>query len=124
MVGSITKISFFVLALLFGTAFTLIAQDAKPSNTVTLRVDGVSRQVATGKDTVRELLHQEKVNLNAHDRCEPSPGTPIVNGMTITITRVTCETLPNACPSHSPPHPLGCPLVGHAHRGAKRASRR
>lgn len=58
---------------------------------VTLRVDGTVRQVATQKETVQTLLHQEKIVLNDHDLCEPATSAPVVDGMTVTVHRVTYE---------------------------------
>ncbi|HEY3377321.1 MAG TPA: ubiquitin-like domain-containing protein, partial [Armatimonadota bacterium] len=84
------------VALTLGTTLTLIAQDPPAAKTVTLRVDGTQRQVVTVKPTVQTVLHQEHLNLNTNDRCEPPISTTVTDGMTITITRVTCELLVRA----------------------------
>lgn len=72
---------------------TLIAQDAPPPKTVTIHVDGTTRQVTTVKETVQTLLHQEQIVLVQHDRCEPTLTAPVTHGMTLTITRVRMEII-------------------------------
>lgn len=84
---------FISLALFLGTTLTLIAQDAQPPKTVTLCVDGTVRQVATLKETVQTVLHQEGIGLNTHDRIDPDITATVEDGMTIVITRVTCEKI-------------------------------
>ena len=83
----------FTLALTLGTTLTVTAQDTQLSKMVMLCVDGQQRQVSTQKVTVQTLLHQEGIMLNTYDRCEPPITTAITEGMTITIIRVTCETV-------------------------------
>lgn len=77
------------------TTLTLIAQDtpAPTPKTVMLRVAGVNRQVVTTGDTVQAVLHQEKITLNSHDKIEPAVTTPISDGMTVTVYRVTFEII-------------------------------
>ena len=89
----IPRVLVFAFALTLGTTLTVIAQDTQilTSKVVTVLVDGTVRQVTTTKDTVQTLLHQEGIGLNDLDRCEPQGNTPVVNGMTIAITRVRCE---------------------------------
>ncbi|MHB9133207.1 MAG: G5 and 3D domain-containing protein [Armatimonadota bacterium] len=83
----------FAIALTLGTALTLQAQNmhnpTQPTKTVLLRVDGTVRKVATAKETVQTLLHQEKVILKDHDLVEPVLATAISEGMTVTVHRVT-----------------------------------
>jgi 3D (Asp-Asp-Asp) domain-containing protein len=87
----------FTLAFALTSTFALTAQDtslsAPQKNTVTIRVDGTERTVTTQKDTVQTLLHQEFIALNEHDRCVPALHEPVVDGMTVTITRVTKEVV-------------------------------
>ncbi len=92
----IQRIVAFSLSLTLGTTFSLLAQDSKTpgisAKMVILCVDGTVRQVTTQQETVLAFLHQEKLVLNPLDLCDPSPATPIVDGMTVTITRVTFTT--------------------------------
>lgn len=81
----------FTLALTFGTTLTLTAQDTPTAKLVTLQADGEQRQVTTFKTTVQTLLHQEGLALRTYDRCEPPIEAAITDGMTVTVTRVTCE---------------------------------
>lgn len=93
----IRRILVFTLSLTLGTTLTLIAQNTKPptisTKTVIVHVDGTVREVSTQKDTVQTLLHQEGITLNPHDLCEPPPTASVVEGMTVTVTRVTFETI-------------------------------
>ncbi|MHB9025967.1 MAG: ubiquitin-like domain-containing protein, partial [Armatimonadota bacterium] len=86
-----------IVALILGTTITLIAQNSptptQTPKTVTLRADGDERQVSTTKNTVQTLLHQEHIVLGKHDQCDPSMKTALVNGMVITVSRVTYEEI-------------------------------
>ncbi|HEX2952220.1 MAG TPA: 3D domain-containing protein, partial [Armatimonadota bacterium] len=79
------------LLLTLGTTLTLTAQDSPTPKIVTLRVGDTQHQVYTCKETVQTLLHQEFITLGPHDRCEPSLNSPVVNGMTVIVTRISCE---------------------------------
>jgi len=49
--------------------------------------------VSTVKDSVQTLLHQEGIELNPHDLVEPPLTTPLTNGMTVSVARVTFEAV-------------------------------
>lgn len=86
----------FTLALSCMTNLALIAQDSSTTiceKMVMLRVDGDERQVSTVKETVQELLHQEGIVLNTHDRITPSLATALTDEMVVTVTRITFEVI-------------------------------
>ena len=65
---------------------------APPSPLVTVRVDGDVIALSTPAATVGELLVVLEIALSDLDRTDPSPDTPIVDGLEVTVTRVTrCE---------------------------------
>jgi len=61
------------------------------ARSVTLEVDGETRQVTTETVTVGALLQERNVRLDADDRVTPAEPTLLRNGMTVRVTRV--ETL-------------------------------
>ena len=82
-------------ALLLTTGVRLTAQNATATppagaSQVTLRLDGAERVVTTTQTLLRDVLHEEGIALGEHDLCEPSPTSPVTNGMKVVITRVTC----------------------------------
>ena len=82
------------LTVLFTLGCTLIlvaAEDSQNPKTVTLQIDGTTRQIMTMKATVQTVLHQEHISLLGHDRTEPVLESPIVDGMTIVVYRVVCK---------------------------------
>lgn len=89
----------FALALLltFGISLNLPAQNGpespKPMLQVVLCVDGGERQVSLHGGTVADLLAQEGVMLNEHDRVTPSTTTLLEMGMAVRVERVTFEIL-------------------------------
>lgn len=87
------NVSICTLAFLLGSTLTVIAQLAPSHKTVTLSVDGSVRQVVTAADTVRGLLWQEKVVVKGLDRSEPLVEAPLLDGATVTVTRVSCERI-------------------------------
>ncbi len=102
----IRRILVFSLALTFAPTFILSAQDTKPpempGKKVILCVDGATRQVSTLQESVQTLLQQEKIILNPHDLCAPPLITPITDGMTVTVSRVTFEVIRERVPIAPP----------------------
>ena len=65
---------------------------APPSPLVTVRVDDSTIALSTSTATVGELLELLEIALSDLDRTDPSPDTPIVDGLEVSVTRVTrCE---------------------------------
>lgn len=89
--GLLLSASVFALLLLLGVTLASNAEDTTPVKTIMLVADGQTRQVLTKKQTVQTLLHQERIVIGKNDRCEPIISSPIVDGMTVVVTRVTCE---------------------------------
>ena len=84
----------FTLTTLLGSTLTLSAQTAPDhAKTVSLRVGDDVRKVSTEKDTVQTLLHQEGIELNPHDLVDPPLATALTDGMTVSVARVTFETV-------------------------------
>ncbi len=52
---------------------------------VTVVVDGDSRYVRTGADTVGALLEQAEIPVGPADVVTPSPATPVTDGMTVVV---------------------------------------
>ena len=91
--GYIHRVAAFGILLLLGFTLHSLAQDSAPVKTVMLIADGKARQIETKKLTVQTLLHQEFIKLGKYDRCEPTLTSPVSDGMTVVITRVTCDTV-------------------------------
>ena len=65
---------------------------APPLPLATVRVDDSTIALSTSAATVGELLDHLEIALSDLDRTDPSPDTPIVDGIEVTVTRVTrCE---------------------------------
>ncbi len=62
-----------------------------PSPLVMVRVDGDAIGLSTSAATVGELLDTLRITLSELDRTEPSPDTPIADGLEICVTRVSCR---------------------------------
>ncbi|WP_270182914.1 G5 and 3D domain-containing protein [Alkalihalobacillus sp. CinArs1] len=58
----------------------------KPAMEVTIKVNGKEERVWTTKDTVKELLAEEKINLSEHDQLSVSMGSELKKDMVISIT--------------------------------------
>lgn len=83
-----------IAALTLIPTLTLIAQDAiAPQHTLSLKVDGSSRQVVTRALTVNEVLLAEKVTLGKYDVCQPAVTAEVKDGLAIVVTRKTFETI-------------------------------
>ena len=87
---------------------------APPSPLVTVRVDGDIIALSTSAATAGELLDVLQITLSELDRTDPSPDTPIVDGLEVTVTRVTRreqvaeETIPSKMVVLADPdHPAG-----------------
>lgn len=89
--GIILRVAAFALFLLLGISLASDAEDIGPVKTIILVADGQTREVLTKKQTVQTLLHQEFIRMGKHDRCEPPMSSPVVDGMQVVITRVSCE---------------------------------
>ena len=59
--------------------------------TITLQVDGETRQITTTASNVREFLEAEAVTLGPADEVTPPPFTPLTQATTITVVRVRQE---------------------------------
>ena len=85
------------ILLTFGLTFAVptlnSAEAPQPPVQVMLRVDGGEGQVTLPAGTVKDLLKQEDVALNEHDRVTPPPSTPLEEGLIVTVERVTFEIL-------------------------------
>lgn len=55
----------------------------------TITIDGESRNLTTSSANVRELLEEASITLNDADLIEPPLFTPLTNGMSVVVTRVT-----------------------------------
>ena len=93
-----------VLAVLFGTLFgaTVTAQTIPDSADqpaaeqstpviplkITLSADGETRTVETCLNTVGEMLTEQKVPMNALDRCSVPLTTPLKDGLQVVVTRI------------------------------------
>ena len=91
--GHIRNVLLCSLLLTIGITHVLIAQDTHLARSVTVRADGNLQQVSTTQATVQSLLQELAIHLQPADRCDPSPATPISDGMKVTVTRITHETL-------------------------------
>ena len=88
---SITK-ALLLFVVIIASSISIFADDLSENigfKTVTLTVAGNTRPVKTLKPTVQQLLWQEFIVLGDLDRCNPTLQTPIKDGMTITVDRVT-----------------------------------
>ena len=92
------------LCLVFGLSLVVIAQEPNPqqSKDITIKVDGASRTVTVTAHTVQAALQQAKVPLNTLDQCAPSLTSPVTDGLTIVVARVTCEITRERVPSSIP----------------------
>lgn len=63
----------------------------KNSVDVEISVAGDDRQVMTTSGTVRELLDELEVEVDADDVVEPPPGTELTDGLDITVSRIDSE---------------------------------
>jgi 3D (Asp-Asp-Asp) domain-containing protein len=78
-----------------------LAQDSSPaarSCQVTVTADGKSRALPTSAPTVADLLAVLGIALGPLDETDPSPDTPISDGLHIAVTRVTCRDLTEDVP--------------------------
>jgi len=58
------------------------------AHTITLTVDGETREILTQSTTVRGLLEEESITLDRDDQVRPAEPTLLEDGMTIRVTRV------------------------------------
>src|SRR5512136_1337795 len=81
------------LCLCLLAACTLPAEPVRQAPAVTLIADGETRTLhsATAR-TVRDLLAEAGVTLDADDRVEPAEPTLIENGLTVRVVRVEERT--------------------------------
>jgi len=56
---------------------------------VTIHADGNLFQFRASSATVAEVLREADISLGKLDRTSPAPGTPITDGMTVRVTRVS-----------------------------------
>lgn len=89
---------FLILLILFLITLSTTGCQAplpdESSLTVTLVVDGATREITTrGEPLVVDLLRQEGIVLGDLDRVNPPDYNRVTNGMTITIVRVREETI-------------------------------
>ncbi|MFG2128587.1 ubiquitin-like domain-containing protein [Streptomyces sp. NPDC048751] len=70
-----------VVAFLAGGTTAFVAKD----KAIELNVDGTSRTLHTFADDVTELLAEEGVEVGAHDRVTPAPGTDLTSGDEIAV---------------------------------------
>lgn len=79
-----------------GLSFLLLVAVACAAPTeatsITLVVDGKMREITTDAATVRDVLKQAEVTLDAEDRVSPSEPTLIEESMTVRVTRVETRT--------------------------------
>lgn len=66
---------------------------ASPLHSVTLTVAGSATPVTSGAATVADLLAAQGVTLGATDTVTPDPGTPVTDGLQITVDRVVVSTV-------------------------------
>jgi resuscitation-promoting factor RpfB len=57
--------------------------------TVSLTADGTIREITTQATSVRELLEEVDLTLNSADLIDPPPFTPLTDGLSISLIRVT-----------------------------------
>jgi len=79
--------------------FTLTVRTPK---TVTLVVDGKSREITTTAATVKEALAEEGLTLARDDRMSVATGAPVTDGMTISLVRVRYQTVTRNLPLAPP----------------------
>lgn len=79
-----------VLALYLAACATELPQltDTEPT-TVSVTVDGEVLELATNAGNVRELLEEAGITLNEADVLDPPGYTPLTEGLTVRVTRVT-----------------------------------
>ena len=75
------------------SAFEVIEEGAKVvvyrAGTATLQADGKSIKIQTSNKTVKELLAQNGITLSKEDVVKPALDKVLLNGETVTVTRVT-----------------------------------
>ena len=75
------------------SAFEVIEEGAKVvvyrAGTATLQADGKSIKIQTSNKTVKELLAQNGITLSKEDVVKPTLDKVLLNGETVTVTRVT-----------------------------------
>ncbi len=83
-----------------------VGQPIGPSRTVAVHVVvlGKDRDVVTNAATVRELLSAMGIAPDGDDRVQPSPGTPLQDGMRVRFARVSIQTREVRVPIPSTTH--------------------
>ena len=71
-----------LLAIVGGTTGWKLSE-----KTVTVSVDGVSRQLSTHAGSVRGLVQQAHLRVGPHDVLAPALGTPLADGATVVVRR-------------------------------------
>lgn len=66
---------------------------AAPLHSVTLTVAGTATPVTSGAATVGDLLAAQGITLNPADTLTPAAGTPVTDGLQITVDRVVTTTV-------------------------------
>ncbi|MEI7833712.1 MAG: 3D domain-containing protein [bacterium] len=84
------------ILLIFGTTFTLPAQETTPAATTTspaisLQVDGSICLLPGETGTVQSVLNNAGVTLKGYDIVEPSLNTTVTPGMKIVVSRVVAD---------------------------------
>jgi len=83
--------------MLFATStatFAAVAVFGQQSLTrVNVAENGQMRPVTTSANTVREMLHRERITLGPLDRCVPNLDAPLRDSETIILTRVRVDTV-------------------------------
>jgi len=82
----------FLLSLLLLALVACGSSALTGTRTVTLVADGQTRELATEAHTVRDLLKNGAITLDADDRVVPAEPTLIENGMTVKVIRVETRT--------------------------------
>ena len=91
----------FLLILLSACATSTLPETAvRQPVKVQLRVDGQSLNLTTEAANVRELLEEAGITASDSDEVDPPPFTPLTDGLTVTIVRVTesIEVIPQSLP--------------------------
>lgn len=70
-----------------------LALSVSTPKTVSLAVDGATRTVRTTAPTVADLLTEQKVTLDADDTVTTPASSPVVNGLTVAVTRIERRTI-------------------------------
>jgi len=60
---------------------------------IKISVDGENREIAALVKTVSDALNEESISLAPQDQVDPTPDTPLRDGMDITVTRIKYEEI-------------------------------